>query len=523
MKVCLICPPDRSKKEEDFEYCFSAYNIPNLGVGYIASVLEANGIDVDVIECLGEGIKLSKLYEILQEKEYDMIGISSYDYNSFNIFKVVNKIKTLLPNSFVFLGGYFATLCHELILNNFENVDCCVLGEGEYTCLELVNTVKDGGDIRSIPGIAYREGKEIKKSSPRKLISNLDELPFPKRKFASKKGLSSLITSRGCYGNCIYCSIKAFYKYSPGEVIRYRKSEYVVAEIEYLVNELKATHINIYDDNFLVSSTKNRERIIELCNLLKEKKLSFKFAITVKASDVEPNIDILKMLKEVGLECVFVGVESFVERQLQFFNKKTSVTENIRSLQILADLGLKIDIGLIMLDPFTNLEEILTNLNTIKEIKYFESMYEGSFLISMYYPLRPVYGSPVHNLLDEKGMLRNNEDGYNFGCPDVELFNKVLKAWLKKIYPVNLRYYLAFKAKELNQHELANELRQEKIKLAYLDVDFQIKLCNMIKSGEVSEENYEDLIQEWEHKLDPILNKFLEARKFLNGVGREAK
>ena len=118
MKICLINPPDISKMEEDHEYCYSSHNIPHIGLGYIASVLKANGKHVDIIECMGEQLSLQVLHKRLMSEDYDMVGISSYQYNIHNTAKIAARIKAAKPNTFVFLGGYYATLSYEYLLSN---------------------------------------------------------------------------------------------------------------------------------------------------------------------------------------------------------------------------------------------------------------------------------------------------------------------------------------------------------------------------------------------------------------------
>ena len=70
----------------------------------------------------------------------------------------------ILPSSFVFVGGYLPTLSYEQVLNSISGLDCCVIGEGELTCKELMECICHGRDWRNVPGIAYKEGNEIVKT-----------------------------------------------------------------------------------------------------------------------------------------------------------------------------------------------------------------------------------------------------------------------------------------------------------------------------------------------------------------------
>ena len=77
-------------------------------------------------------------------------------------------------------GGALPTIQPEAFLNDF---DIAVIGEGEQTMLELVKKFENDDDLSQIKGIAYRDKvtHEVKQTSPRGLIDDLDKLPSPSR------------------------------------------------------------------------------------------------------------------------------------------------------------------------------------------------------------------------------------------------------------------------------------------------------------------------------------------------------
>ncbi len=514
MKVCLINPPDGNKREKNMDYCETAYNFPHLGLGYIASVLDNNNISVEVIECMGMDISLEKLYKKIKDEQYGIIGISSYVYNSFNVIKIVKEINKIDPNIFVFLGGYYATFCYETILKNISGINCCVLGEGELTCLELVKAISMGKTFEQVAGIAYIENGKIIKTNPRHLIDDLDTLPFPKRAFVSSKGMGSMVTSRGCYGNCAFCSIKTFYENQPGIKIRYRSAKNVVQEIEHLIKNLGVRFINIYDDNFLISSSNNLNRVKEICQLIKEKQLIFKFTISARATDIIKNKILLTELKSIGLEYVFVGIESMVDRQLEFYNKNTTSEQNCLAIKTLIGAGIKIAIGFIILDPFTSLDEIVSNVNILRGTNYVDHMYEVAFPVSLYSALQPVHGTPFYNTMQNKGLLKNKELGYDFEDDRVSLFYKIKKKWSEALYNVNIETYIIFELRDNGYHELEKILAEEKKKLVLLDMLFIESLCLKITNEAkiLDDLQIQNFLDEWIFKLEPIQNKFTDAK-----------
>lgn len=105
-----------------------------------------------------------------------------------------------------------------------KNVDVIVRGEGEVTFLDIVKNIETEKDIHKIPGTIVRKNNEIIYNKDRSFIKNIDSLPFPARHllpmgiyfknqeknfpFNMRVPYTSMITSRGCPYNCIYCDIK---------------------------------------------------------------------------------------------------------------------------------------------------------------------------------------------------------------------------------------------------------------------------------------------------------------------------
>ena len=513
MKICFISPPDRSKIDEDIEYCFTVYNVPHLGIGYIVSYLRSHGIHSDYYECPGMRISLNGLQEIIEKERYDIVGISSYDYNSFNIVKLAKFIKQVTPSTFLMLGGYYATLNCKQLMKQVPEIDCCVLGEGEVTTYELIKRLIDGVSYRDVLGIAYRdEDNAIIENAFRPMISNLDDLPFPDRNFIAKRGMSTMITSRGCYGRCTFCSIRSFYKNQKGPAIRLRSAQNVIEEIEMLIKERNVNFINIFDDNFLVQSKENIARIKELCILAKKRGLAFKFSITVRANDVVRSRELLIQLKEIGLQYLFIGIESFLERQLDLYQKGTTPQENIEALNLAYELGIKTDIGFLAFDPYVTLDEIVRNVRTLMNTSYFSNFYEGGYLLSMYSALSPVYGSDMRESLERDGLI-TKDNPYCFVHQNVKRCYELMKIWADKIYRVNLKYYMILKAKDTGAHDLAARLYDAKKGFSILDAQFLLQLCEDVKNDSVCLDDFEAYLEPWLAKLETFKVCFEQAKK----------
>lgn len=123
--------------------------------------------------------------------------------------RIVSRLKRHNKDIFIFLGGYLPTLSYTMVLNKIKEVDCCVLGEGEYVCLELIKALEYGNNWKEVKNIAYRENDIVHISSLAEPIKELDALPFPKRVVLNKMFVP-ISTSRGVMENVIFVAFGNF-------------------------------------------------------------------------------------------------------------------------------------------------------------------------------------------------------------------------------------------------------------------------------------------------------------------------
>ena len=298
-----------------------------------------------------------------------MVGFSLSLNNVGPVLKAVRRIRSMGLNSHITLGGHHATFNYPEILADNPGIDSIVRGEGEATSLELANRLTSSQDWHNIANLAFRNGNGIVSANPcRPLIQDLDLLPFPWRKpysqFLHEHGIASMVSSRGCYANCGFCSIRAFYKLSAGVPWRMRTPENVVAEIKSLVRSYGVKHVIFLDDNFMGPGQLGKRRARAIAAEITSRSLNINFTLACRPNDME--FSTLKALQDAGLIRVDLGIESFVPRQLALYNKGLTVEQNERAIKILKDLGLEYRLYLITADPYVTIDELLQNLAHIE-------------------------------------------------------------------------------------------------------------------------------------------------------------
>lgn len=140
MRVLLAVPPGIDKLEL---YKVLGLKAPPLGLAWIAAVLERAGHKVRIIDSPTEGIDLRTFMGEVKSWQPDVVGITAITPTVYKAYETAKAIKEYDKDLPVIMGGPHVTFMYEEALSN--NVDVVVRGEGEYTTLELINTMEKYG------------------------------------------------------------------------------------------------------------------------------------------------------------------------------------------------------------------------------------------------------------------------------------------------------------------------------------------------------------------------------------------
>ncbi len=494
MQVCLINP-----YSDVLTYAIRTSSVISLGLGYIASTLEQGGHEVEIIECNLQKIGRTELADILKNTTCKIFGLSVFNNNFMSVTRIINDIRKYVPDASIFLGGYMATFEYGQILNNLK-VDACVLGEGEKTFLNIINAIDQGSDWKIVGGIAYKNENSIVINPSHETINNLDELPFPKRVYYHDGPLgksSSMITLRGCsYGKCIFCGTDEFYQTVPSKRYRLRSVGNVLIEIKNLIRD-GVDFIYFQDDTFPIS---NKRWINEFMEGIEKSGMKFRFQIFSRAVDVIHNQKVYARLSEIGMEMVFLGIESFCDRQLKYYNKMTTAIDNINAINELKKMGIKYVLGMILLDPYVTIDELLLNLETITKLNVAENFHHEQYPLS---GLSGLYGrpfTPFYQMLKDENILDTSQPlNYKFQNEGIDVYFEITQKWREYIdeFMVYIETILG------KQDDLYNIVR----KFHDIDIQFMLDLASRIQRKE-DLTNYLELKKE---ELYAFYHSFMEA------------
>jgi anaerobic magnesium-protoporphyrin IX monomethyl ester cyclase len=316
MKILLIYPYFLEERihKEDIE-------VVPIGLFYIGAVLKENHYDVEILNWHDIQKTPEKIKDILVSKNPDIIGMSIVHANRWGGIEIARIAKTIKPDIKIVFGGIGATFLYEHLLTHFKEIDFCVLGEGEYTFLQLVQWLESTKDFipDTISGIAYRKENKIIANASQDLINNPDDLPDPARYFA----FQHVCLSRGCPGNCTFCGSPQFWKHR----IRFHSAEYFVDQLERLYRK-GVNFFYISDDTFALK----KDLAIKVCEEICRRRLFISWAAICRIADI--NEHVLYHMRKAGCVQISYGIESGAEKIRKYLNKpiKTGMIKKVFSL-----------------------------------------------------------------------------------------------------------------------------------------------------------------------------------------------
>jgi methylmalonyl-CoA mutase cobalamin-binding subunit len=339
----------------------------NLGLRYMAAALEQAGHQAEIVP-FNTANESSQVVQQVLRFQPQVVGLSMVFTGRADEFcRLAQAIRSAGSSSHIIAGGHFASFNRDRLLQDFPAFDSIALCEGEEIICSLAASLPD---LSQVPGLCYRlpDGKTTTNPTAGN-PENLDQLPFPKRsKFHSyfDRRIASILTSRGCWRDCAFCSINAWYKQSGGKKFRYRSVENIVAEMKELYHTHQVRIFNFQDDNFfLPDPQKAARRFGQIRDRLKEEGVE-NIAIAVKARPDSITRESISILDELGLFRVFLGVENASARGLENLNRICTFEQILNALQILNDYDVHIAYNLLMFEPDTILDDILINLRFIE-------------------------------------------------------------------------------------------------------------------------------------------------------------
>ena len=412
-----------------------------IGLGIIASILEREGYDVNILDVNAHRYTRQQIsHELLAYRDVDIVGVSglvtTYSFQKW----IAGGIKKIIPKALIIFGGGCVTSIPEIVFENCK-VDFAVLHEGESTVVELIDAIAGKRSLRDVEGIAFRDNGQFIRTPKRDLIDSLDKIPFPNyKKFPLEtyianlteeskefnKGFRSMpvLCSRGCPFNCNFC-----YHFFGGPSYRTRSALNIINEIDLLKSEYNINFFSLIDENLMV----RKDYLISLCSELKKRKIIWECWGRADLAD-----DRLKLMADAGCVRVSYGAESGSQKILDNMNKRLTPDLIRKAVKNTRRYGIEVETTWIYGYPGENLETLKENYLLKKELK----LRPGGFFINPY-PGTKLYDGCIKEglIVDEEEFIQKLDDAASFVINFTEFsdeeFIKTVHRFEKKLLIAN--------------------------------------------------------------------------------------
>lgn len=385
MKATFVFPP--------IPYKFAKTPYPPLGIGYLAAVLRAQDVQIDLID--GQMIEEDHFWQRVNDLTADVVLISATIRQIKGAELVAKIVKKHNPTTTVILGGPgpSALAVQQRDFSRGTEIDIVVKGEAEGLLPLILHRLEADESLNDVPNLIINEGGNVISTRVDPTLPDLRTIPWPDRTIFDEKTYLArwldsakmtsvhIMGSRGCPFSCSFCD-----RTVTGRRVRYRDTEDVAAEILFLEKRYAPDDIFYFDDLFTV----NKKRVIALCQTLQEKDLRTSWSAQGRVDTVDE--EMLEAMKAAGCAELMFGVESGSERILQFLVKGFTREKIIWAFDLCHRVGIKPGAYLIVGVPGETKQDILDTVSLVERIE--PSLLNFSFLTP--FPNTALYTATQH-------------------------------------------------------------------------------------------------------------------------------
>ncbi len=341
MKILFVEPP------KDIWFVMGEYLPPPYGIVQLAAYLEreVRDAEIKVLDCNAQHVDWKELERQIENFNPDIVASSTLaTCNTYVVVRTLETAKRINPNILTITGGqHFTATAHES-LEQYPEIDVIVRGEGEQTLTEVVKNMDKKSFFSRIKGLSFRRKEKIFHNSPRPLIENLDDLPYPgyhflkdvvhKYHFAAMAGYNApyalIEGSRGCAHACTFCTQWSHWQ----RRWRVKSSKRIADEMEFCYRNYGSRFIWLTDDNLGCG-----ERVNSLADEIIRRGIrdDLWWFVQARCDDIVRSKEFLPKLRKSGLRWVLLGVENPKQSTLDGFKKEITAEDAKKAVKLLKD------------------------------------------------------------------------------------------------------------------------------------------------------------------------------------------
>jgi len=412
--------------------------------------------DIDTVVVLDMILEQRTFESFVIEHQPDVLCVSGYITNVSTIISYCQSARLLSKNITTIVGGVHCEVCPE----DFENeaIDFRVVRNAAVIFRDLLNHI----ELKSkLPSGVFRKGDTLQTVQ----LPDFDfRIPFPERDSVARyrenyfyifhDKVALIKTSFGCPYSCSFCFCRVI---TDGKYIQRPLSD-VILELE----QIKEKEIYIVDDDFLV----DKKRLKEFISEIRKRNIQKHFLIYGRADFIAQNPDVMQELAAIGLKTVIVGFESFSDKVLDAYNKKTSVEMNKETMKVLQHNKIEC-FACIIIPPEWDRQDFRNMVKVVKSL--------GIHFVNLQ-PLTPLPNTGISFPEDQIIISRSNYEKWDLAHVTVkplrlsvpEFYKEILKAYSSILYSPKVlwKYLITYKPAMLikmlvGSYKVSNQYRKK--------------------------------------------------------------
>jgi hypothetical protein len=398
---------------------------PPVGILAVGSYLAAHAVPVELIDVqmdIGFGMTSAVERTVCERAARHLrnqadsvawVGVSQLS-NASSAAVLAQEIRAALPDTPIIYGGYFPSCNYEFLLRKYPSITAVVRGDGEAAALQISRSLEGAGSFLDdrTPNLAWlgEDGIRTTRVQPMDL-KDLPTLDYRLLRNRSCYQAGSLMTSRGCPFRCNYCQEHGMRPYTV------YPADWVARQLGHMEAELRCSRAVLADPIFGVGGDRTRE----MCRVMSEHR--FAFAVESRVDVLSP--DLLPLLRQAGIETIFLGIESASPSTLVRMNKVRTAPEAERYLHSAREVlracfenNIVPSLGLMLGFPGDTEADLRATLEFVKEVDQLHGRViagtgvETGF-ISFSQPTQVYDGTPLADRLEKDFQVVLGTDSYD--------------------------------------------------------------------------------------------------------------
>ena len=287
----------------------------------------------------------------------DILAATTWLFNHEQLMHVASRVKALLPEACLVLGGPEFLGDNEEFLRKNPFVDCVFRGEGEEVFPQWLTCWNHPEQWHTVPGLCYLTPNKEYKDNGIARVLNLAGLvpPEQSRFFNWSKPFVQLETTRGCFNTCAFCV-------SGGEKPVRTLSIESIRERLQLIHAHGIKNVRVLDRTF----NYNPRRAKELLRLFLEFHPDIRFHLEIHPALLSEELNVELSLLPKGLLLLEAGIQCLREPVLEKSRRMGKLSDALDGLRFLCALpNMETHADLIAGLPLYHLHEIFEDVPTL--------------------------------------------------------------------------------------------------------------------------------------------------------------